>query len=98
MSIDTSVSVTHGTDVRVKRTYKLSTEAVETVRALAERKAVAATQDGVVEIAIHELARRVRDADNAERWADAANDPEFVAEVEGLAGGFGSDDRAAWPG
>ncbi len=91
------MSAAHGIDVRVKRTYKLSTEAVETVRALAERKAVAATQDGVVEIAIRELARRVRDAGDAERWAQAAIDPEFGAEAEQLARGFGLDDRAAWP-
>jgi hypothetical protein len=84
--------------MRVKRTYKLSAEAVETVRELAERRAVAATQDGVVEVAIRELARRVRDADDAERWTRAAADPEFVAEAEQLAREFASDDRAAWPG
>jgi len=83
--------------VRVKRTYKLSAEAVETVRALAEGKAVASTQDGVVEVAIRELARRVRDAGDGERWAQAANDREFGAEAEQLGRGFGTDDRAAWP-
>jgi hypothetical protein len=84
--------------MRVKRTYKLSTEAVETVRQLAEGKAVAATQDGVVEVAIRELARRVRDAGDAEQWARAAADPHFVAETEQIADEFASDDRAAWPG
>jgi hypothetical protein len=84
--------------MRVKRTYKLTAEAVQTVKELAERKELASTQDGVVEVAIRELARRVRDADHAEQWARAANDPEFVAEAEQLAGEFESDDRAAWSG
>ncbi|MFL5799474.1 MAG: hypothetical protein ACJ77A_16265 [Actinomycetota bacterium] len=84
--------------MRVKRTYKLSVEAVATVRELAERKQVAATQDAVVEVAIRELARRVRETDDAERWARAAADPEFVAEAGQLAREFASDDRAAWPG
>ena len=81
----------------MKRTYNLSTEAVETVKALADRKSVAPTQNGVVEVAIRELARRVRDADDGERWAQAARDPEFVDEAEQLAREFASDDRAAWP-
>jgi hypothetical protein len=84
--------------MRVKRTYKLTIEAVETVKQLADRKAVASTQDGVVEVAIRELALQVRDADHAEQWARAASDPEFTAEAEQLSREFESDDRAAWHG
>jgi hypothetical protein len=87
----------HGIDVRVKRTYKLSEEAVETVRTLAEGRTVASTQDGVVEVAIRELALRVRDAEHAELWAAAASDPEFVAEAQQLEREFAEDDRATWP-
>jgi hypothetical protein len=96
VSIDTSVSVADGIHMRVKRTYKLSVEAVETVKQLADLKAVASTQDGVVEVAIRELALQVRDADHAEQWSRAAADPEFTAEAERLSQEFASDDRAAW--
>ena len=44
--------------MRVKRTYKLSVEAVATVKELAEAHSVAPTQDAVVEVAIRE--RRIR--------------------------------------
>ena len=97
MSIDTSVSVPDGTGMRVKRTYKLSTEAVATVKRLAEDRTVATTQDGVVELAIQELARRVRDRGDAEQWARAADEPDFVAESEQLDKGLASDEHVAWP-
>jgi hypothetical protein len=81
---------------RIKRTYNLSQSAVETVKRLADERHLADSQDAVVERAIIELARRVQDAEDAELWAEAARDPEFLAEVHELETGFASDDHRAW--
>jgi hypothetical protein len=82
--------------LKTKRTYNLSRHTIETVQALAERK-VAPTQDALVELAIDELARHVRDADEAEAWAAAAADPEFVAEAQGLEAAYRTADVEPWP-
>jgi len=82
--------------LKTKRTYNLSRRTIETVQALAERK-VAPTQDSLVELAVDELARHVREADEADAWATAAADPEFVAEADELEAVYGDPDPATWP-
>jgi hypothetical protein len=49
----------------------------------------------VVELAIDQLYREVMDREDAERWADAADDTEFRAEMEAIAAAF--DEPDAWP-
>lgn len=82
--------------LKTKRTYNLSRRTIETVQALAERK-VAPTQDALVELAVDELARHVRESDESEAWAAAAVDPEFVAEADELDAAYGDTDPATWP-
>ena len=82
--------------LKAKRTYNLSRRTIETVQALAERK-VAPTQDALVELAVDELARHVRDADEATAWAGAAADQEYLAEAEELEAAHGDRDPATWP-
>jgi len=81
----------------VKRTYNLSPETVRRVREMAEHYRLAASQDGVVELAIDELERRLRDQRDAEAWAAAAIDPAFSAEAGELEAGYRSADRETWP-
>ena len=50
----------------IKRTYNLSPETVATVKRLADVEHVAATQDAVVEYAIAEISRQLRDAQDAQ--------------------------------
>lgn len=80
---------------RTKRTYNLSQETVARVRELAGRYGAASSQDGVVELAIERLYRDVRDREEADRWAAAAEDPEFRAETRTIATEYGDVDR--WP-
>jgi hypothetical protein len=65
---------------KTKRTYNISPEAVALVKHLVEERHLAPSQDALVEQAIAELARRVRDADDARLWEQAASDGEFQAE------------------
>lgn len=95
--IDTHDDVCHAWIVlKTKRTYNLSRRTIETVQALAERK-VAPTQDALVELAVDELARHVRDADEADAWTGAAADPEFVAEAADLDAAYRTADDETWP-
>ena len=82
---------------RTKRTYNLSDHAVKTVRDLVAEYHVAPTQDAAVELAIDELARRVRDAAEADLWTRAAQDPEFRREADEVAAAFDTADRESWP-
>ena len=82
-------------ETRTKRTYNLSGRAVTRVRELAGRYDTAPSQDGVVELAIDQLYREVMDRQDAEHWADAADDTEFHAEMEAIAAAF--DEPDAWP-
>ncbi len=79
-----------------KRTYNLSRRTIETVQALAERK-VAPTQDALVELAVEELARHVQETDEADAWAAAAADPEFIVEAEELEAAYQTADAETWP-
>lgn len=82
---------------RVKRTYNLSPATVRRVREMAERYAVAPSQDGVIELAVDELERRLRDEREAATWEDAASDPDFRAEIDELEAAFRIADRETWP-
>jgi len=83
--------------MRTKRTYNLPEQTVRTVRELATTYGVADTQDGVIELAVDELARRLRDAEEAARWAAAAADPAFRAESHEVATAYAIADRETWP-
>ena len=80
---------------RMKRTYNLSPEVVAHVRELAERFGAATSQDRVVELAIERLYRERLEQQDAERWAKAADDPEFRSEMEAISSAFG--DHESWP-
>ena len=80
---------------RTKRTYRISPRAQARVRELASRYGVAASQDAVVEAAVDRLYREVEAQAEADRWAEAAVDPEFRDEASGIARAF--DVAEAWP-
>ena len=82
---------------RVKRTYNLSESTVRRVREMAEEYGVAASQDAVVELAVDELERHLREAEEAAAWERAAADPEFAVEVDDLAAAYRTADRETWP-
>ncbi|MDE3077435.1 MAG: hypothetical protein KGJ86_18610 [Chloroflexota bacterium] len=80
----------------MKRTYNLSPAAVATAKRLVEEAHVAPSQDSLVERAILELARRYRDAAEAEQWARASADDAFQDELAALDRLFAEDDAKAW--
>jgi predicted transcriptional regulator len=82
---------------RVKRTYNLAPATVRRVREMAERYRVASSQDAVIELAVDELERRLRETAEAQAWEAAASDPEFVAEVQEMEAAYRSADRETWP-
>ncbi len=82
--------------MRMKRTYNLSPDAIATVKRLVEVDHVAATQDALVEHAIAELDRILRDAHEARLWAEMALDTEFQAELVQIDRDLPSDDPARW--
>jgi hypothetical protein len=82
--------------MKTKRTYYISEEAVGAVRDLASA-GLARSQDAVVEMAISELARKRRDAQEAALWEQAARDPEYQAEVALLEREFATADAEIWP-
>jgi hypothetical protein len=82
---------------RVKRTYNLAPATVKRVREMSERYGVASSQDGVIELAVHELERRLRDEREAAAWEEAASDPGFLIEADDLEVAYRSADRETWP-
>ncbi|MEO5986931.1 MAG: hypothetical protein ABIW50_07600 [Candidatus Limnocylindria bacterium] len=82
---------------RVKRTYNLAPGTVRRVREMSEQYGVASSQDAVIELAVDELERRLRDAREADAWATAAADPSFAAEVDELEEAYRPADRETWP-
>lgn len=82
---------------RVKRTYNLAPRTVKRVREMAERHRVAPSQDAVIELAVDELDRRLRDERETAAWEEAASDPGFVAEAEEVMAAYRSADRETWP-
>lgn len=83
--------------MRTKRTYNLPERTVRTVRELAAAYGVAETQDGVIELAVDELARRLREDAEAGLWSAAAVDPAFVVEAADIAGAYAPADAETWP-
>lgn len=81
----------------MKRTYNLAPATVRRVRELAEEYAVAPSQDAVIELAIDELDRRLRDAREGDAWAAAAADPAFATESGELETAYGPADTETWP-
>jgi hypothetical protein len=51
----------------------------------------------VIELAVDELDRRLRDRRESEAWAAAAADPEFQADVADVAADYGAADAETWP-
>jgi hypothetical protein len=82
---------------RVKRTYNLAATTVRRVRDLSERYEVAPSQDAVIELAVDELERRLREEREAAAWEAAADDASFVAESSELEAAYRSADRETWP-
>jgi len=80
-----------------KRTYNLTAATVRAVRELADDYHAAPTQDAVVELAVSELARRLRDAEEALTWQVAGTDPEFIGEAQELEDAYRGADRETWP-
>jgi hypothetical protein len=95
--IDTSFRVSYRRGMRTKRTYNLPERTVRIVRELASTYGVAETQDGVIELAVDELARRLRDEEEAARWEAAAANPLAGAEAADLAAAWADADRETWP-
>ncbi|HEY4632969.1 MAG TPA: hypothetical protein VIH00_03545 [Candidatus Limnocylindrales bacterium] len=81
----------------VKRTYNLAPETVRRVRELAADYHVAPSQDAVVELAVDELDRRLREAREADAWEAARLDAAFAAEAGDLEAAYGSADAETWP-
>lgn len=82
---------------RVKRTYNLPPATVRLVRELSEEYAVAPSQDAVIELAVDELDRRLRERREADAWAEAARDPAFATEVDDLERAYRAADAETWP-
>ena len=82
--------------MKTKRTYRLSNESIATVKRLAEVDHVAETQDGVVDRAIQELDRSIRDSREAQLWAKAATDQGFLAEAALIDSSYAPDEKQAW--
>lgn len=82
---------------REKRTYNLAPSTVRAVRELADEYHAAPTQDAVVELAVSELGRRLRDEEEASAWEAASSDPAFGAEVSEIEDAYRGADRETWP-
>lgn len=82
---------------RVKRTYNLAPRTVHAVRELSDRYGVAPSQDAVVELAIDELQRYVREREESVTWERAAVDPAFQAESQALEETYRAADVETWP-
>lgn len=95
--MDTSIRVWDDRAMRTKRTYNLPERTVRVVRELAAVYGVADTQDGVVELAVDELARRLRDEEEAARWTAAAAEPAFRSEAAELDAAWAPADEETWP-
>lgn len=81
----------------VKRTYNLPPRTLEQVREMAERYRVAGSQDAVVELAVDELERRLREEREAQAWEAASADPLFRIEADELDSVYRTADRETWP-
>jgi len=94
--IDTLICVVYDRRMKVKRTYNLSPAAIAMVKRLVEEQHVAPSQDALVEQAIAELDRLIRDAHDAQLWSQAAHDPEFQAEIRQIEKDLRETDLSIW--
>ena len=82
--------------MKVKRTYNLSADTVDTVKRLVEEERVAPTQDAVVERPIAKRDRLIRDAADARLWEQAVRDPEFQDEISRIDAELPADNLSRW--
>ncbi len=82
--------------MKIKRTYNLSADSIATVKRLAEEEHIASSQDAVVEQAIAELDRLVRESADARLWSQAVQDQEFQAEVRQITTELPADNLDRW--
>jgi hypothetical protein len=80
-----------------KRTYNLTAATVRAVRELADEYHAAPTQDAVIELAVDELQRRLRDAAETSAWETASGDAAFTGEAREVEEAFATADRETWP-
>lgn len=80
---------------RIKRTYNLGEATVRHVREMSAEYGVADSQDAVIELAVERLYQDALDRVERERWAAAAADPAFVAEMREIAAEL--DGSESWP-
>ena len=83
------------TATKTKRTYNISTMAVDLVKYSVEVLHAEPSQDSFVEDAIISHAQRLRDAEEALLWRQAASDPVYQAEVQALDALLADDDARA---
>ena len=83
--------------MRTKRTYNLPERTLRVVRELATAYGIAGTQDGVVELAVDELARRLTESAEEARWTEAAADALFREETADLSAAYRAADQQTWP-
>jgi hypothetical protein len=82
---------------RIKRTYNLPAATVRSVKELAGDYRVARSQDAVVELAVEELRRRLRETEEASLWERAARDRGYAAEIEAIERDLPTTDPDSWP-
>lgn len=82
------------TGATTKHAYNLPAATIDEVRRMA--LSLHLSEDSVVERSIRAYSRSHRDSEHAQRWAAAATDSAFQAEMKALAAGFAADDRSAW--
>lgn len=75
----TCMATPRGTS-KIKKSWNLPVEVVQQVRDLVEVHHAAPTQDALVARAIQEFARQLQEEIDTRLWADAARDPEFIAQ------------------
>lgn len=95
-SFDTPICFSYAASMRMKCTYNLSSDAIATVRRLVEVDHLATTEDALVEQAIAELDRAVRDVRDARLCGAAKLDAEFQAELARIDVELPTDDLATW--
>lgn len=81
----------------MKRTYDLAPATVRLVRDLTEDHAVAPTEDAVIELAVAEMDRALRELREGDAWAAAVADPDFVGETAQVEAAYGAADMETWP-
>jgi hypothetical protein len=82
--------------MKIKRTYSLSPTSTATVKRLVHKEHVAPSQDALVEQAIAELDRLIREVHEARLWSQAAQDPGFQAETRQIDEALPADDLDRW--